>query len=265
MSIGRHTGLVGAPRVTGPDAMVEAVLETGIVPFFENSIRGYSIEEMTPPQFWFDGDELGPWDWKIACVQSGEIAYGKFLWGGKASFATVEFYRELMNYRRSLPKYEPDDSGRRILDYVDANGSITIREVRGLLGVKKSAADAAVARLENQTRLVIGDILRVYRGPDLHYNGWQTASFCRPDGLFGGGGPGGPGGIGSGGPGPIGPDGISPVGPIGPARFRGFPFEDDSDPLETSRTPSESLEYLKAHVRRLFPHATERDLAKLFG
>lgn len=241
MSIDRHAGVVGRPRVTGPEAMVEAVLELGLVPFFENSIRGYSIEEMTPPEFWFEGDELGPWDWKIACVQSGEIAYGKFLWGGKAAFATVEFYRELMNYRRSLPKYQPDEAGSRIMDYVGENGSITIREVRGLLGVKKSAADAAIARLENHTRLVIGDMQRVYRGPDLHYNGWQTASFCRPEDLF---------------------ELDSSESPSVP-----FPFEiPPRAPLgRDDRTPAESLAFLKAHVLRLAPHATERDLAKLLG
>ena len=248
MSIDRHAGLVGRPRVTGPEAMVEAVLELGLVPFFENSIRGYSIEEMTPPEFWFEGDELGPWDWKIACVQSGEIAYGKFLWGGKAAFATVEFYRELMNYRRSLPKYQPDEAGRLIMDAVGENGSITIREVRGLLGVKKSAADAAIARLENQTRLVIGDMQRVYRGPDLHYNGWQTASFCRPEDLF---------------------DEIPPRTALGRDDRRGVPAPflviSSEGEAGVEKSPAESLAFLKAHVLRLAPHATERDLAKLLG
>ena len=27
----------------------------GIVPFFENPVPGYSIEELTPLEFWFDG------------------------------------------------------------------------------------------------------------------------------------------------------------------------------------------------------------------
>ena len=233
MSIDRHAGVFGQARVTGPEAMVETVLELGIVPFFENPIRGYSIEEMTPPEFWFEGDELGPWDWKIACVQSGEIAYGKFLWGGKAAFATVECYRELMNYRRSLPKYQPKGPLKQIMDYVDDNGSITIREVRGLLGVKKSAADAAVARLEQQTRLIIGDMIRVYRGPDLHYNGWQTASFCKPEDLFDEEGPG--------------------------------PFCHFEQSREISRTPQESLQWLRERVLSIVPHATSKDLDKLLG
>ena len=51
----------------------------------DNAIPGYSVEEHTLPEFWFTEEQLGPWDWKIDCVQSGEIAYGKFLWGRKAA------------------------------------------------------------------------------------------------------------------------------------------------------------------------------------
>ena len=166
--------------------MYKAVKEKGLIPFFENVIPGYSVEELTPREFWFDGEEdgLGPWDWKIECVQSGDIVYGKFLLGGKAAFATLKWYRELMLWRRSKEKYRPDEAGHAILDYLKEKGTITIREVRHLLGVKKSAADAAITRLMMQCRVVTGDIIRVYRGADLHYNGWQVSSFCTPEDLY---------------------------------------------------------------------------------
>lgn len=172
------------PVVRGWESMLSLIKAYGIIPFFENPVPGFSVEEHTPGEFWFTDECLGPWDWKIECVQSGEIAYGKFLWGGKAAFATVELYRELMNYRRSLPKYAPSAQQRQILDYVGEHGAIGIAEVRHLLGVKKSAADTLIAGLQNQTRLVTGDLKRVYRGEDLHYSGWQRASFCTPEGLF---------------------------------------------------------------------------------
>lgn len=187
MSIVRHAGNRGVAGIVDAESMVHTIRERGILPFFENVIRGYSVEEETPQQFWFDGDDgatLGPWDWKIECVRSGDIAYGKFLLGGKAAFATVPWYAELRNYRRSLPKYEPDADGQRILGYIAEHGSITIREVRALLGVKKAAADAAITRLQMQCRVVTGDLLRVYRGADLRYSGWQVASFCRPEDIF---------------------------------------------------------------------------------
>lgn len=172
------------PLVRGWESMLELIKAYGIIPFFENPVAGFSVEEHTPGQFWFTDECLGPWDWKIECVQSGGIAYGKFLWGGKAAFATVEIYRELMNYRRSLPKYAPSPQQQRILDYVGEQGSISIAEVRKLLGVKKSVADTQIASLQNQTRLVTGDLKRVYHGEDLHYSGWQRASFCTPEALF---------------------------------------------------------------------------------
>ena len=231
MSIVRHAGTFGTASVVSPETMYQTILDMGIVPFFENAIPGYSIEERTPPQFWFDGDgaALGPWDWKIFAVQSGDIAYGKFLLGGKASFATIQWYKELMNWRRSLPACQPTPDGLRILDFLAENGSIGIKEVRGLLGVKKSAADAAISRLQHQCRVVTGDIVRVYRGEDLHYNGWQTSSFCTPESLF---------------------------------ESDGFPFGPPVS-LQVDHSPQESYEKLVKHILTLAPEATPEQIKKL--
>ena len=173
MSISVHIGKVLPPVVTGPEAMLALIKAYGIIPFFENPVAGFSVEEHTPPEHWFTDESLGPWDWKIHCVQSGEVA-----------FATAEVYRELMNWRRAQSKYQTTPDQRKVLDFVAENGSVSIAEVRRLLGVKKSAADAVIARLMQQTRLVTGDIRRVYRGADLHYAGWQRSSFCAPESLF---------------------------------------------------------------------------------
>ena len=112
-------------QISSPETMERAICELGIIPFFTSAIPGYSIKELTQPGFWFDGEEdsLGPWDWKIDCLQNGGIAYGKFLCGGKAAFATVPFYRELMNARRATTS--PDKNGERIMEYLEKQGSIT--------------------------------------------------------------------------------------------------------------------------------------------
>ena len=85
--------------------MQRAILECGLVPFFENPIAGYSVEEMTHPSYWFDGDAgvLGPWDWKIDCVQSGDILYGKYLCGGKAAGCYVYFAGKLVFLAARVP------------------------------------------------------------------------------------------------------------------------------------------------------------------
>ena len=225
--------------VTSPETMYGTIEELGIVPFFENPIPGFSIEERTPREYWFDGEEdlLGPWDWKIFSVQSGDIAYGKFLWGGKAAFATVPWYAELMNWRRSLPKYQPTDDQRKVLDDLAEHGTIGIKDIRGLLGVKKSAADALITKLQLQCRVVTGDITRVYRGPDLHYNGWQVSSFCTPESLFCVEALPGPGGF-----------------PFGEART-----------LDVDHSPAESLERLVEHIQEVAPQATAMQLAKMLG
>ena len=226
--------------VLSAETMLGAIEALGIVPFFENPILGYSIEEMTPRDNWFDGQEdlrLTPWDWKIPCVQSGDVAYGKFLWGGKAAFATVEWYAELMNWRRSQEKYQPLPDQQRVLDYLAEHDTISIKEIRALLGVKKSAADALMTRLQMQCRVVTGDITRVYRGPDLHYNGWQVSSFCTPESLFCADALPGPGGF-----------------PFGEART-----------LEVDHSPDESLERLVEHIREIAPQATEKQILKMLA
>lgn len=227
-------------RVTSAEAMRSTILEVGIVPFFANVIPGYSIEEMTPAGNWFDTQEnltATPWDWKIACVQSGDIAYGKFLLGGKAAFATVKWYRELRNWRQAQARYQPDPAQQKVLAAMAEQGSIGIKDIRTLLGVKKSAADALITRLMMQCRVVTGDITRVYRGPDLHYNGWQVSSFCSPESLF---------------------DTASFAG------FPGFPFS-AGDGLETDHSPEESYQLLKEKIRSIVPDATDGQIQKMLG
>ena len=170
-------------------------------------------------------------------VQSGEIAYGKFLCGGKAAFATVEWYAHLHNWRLSQARYQPDEAGRKVLALLEENGSVGSKEIRTLLGVKKAAADGVVTRLSHCTRLLIGDIQRVYRGPTLKYSGWQTCSFCTPEALFG----------------------AEDSGPV----FGGFSPFNAENPLEVGCSPEESYATLLDHLRKFLPEAPEKDICKI--
>lgn len=221
------------PAVRDPERMQELINTYQLIPFFANSVPGFSVQEHTPPECWFTQENLGPWDWKIACVQSGDIAYGKFLYGGKSAFATVDVYRELINWRRSLPKYQPNDQQRIVLDYLKENGSITVSQVRSLLGMTKAAADALLGKLQMQTRVVTGDITRVYRGPDLTYSGWQRSSFCAPEALF---------------------------------EDLDFPFPGFTPrTLKSSLTPAQSLDFLKETIRKASGDVPDKTLMKILG
>ena len=240
------------PPVTSPDAMCDAIRAAGIIPFFRGPVPGFSIEELTPPEHWFaSSDELGPWDWKIAAVQSGDIAYGKFLCGGKAAFATVEWYAHLRNWRLSLPEFRPDSAGVEVLRLAAEQGSVGSADIRHLLGLKKAAADGVSSRLMHQCRLLIGDIERVYRGPSLKYSGWQHCSFCTPEALF------------SADAMPASASPSASPSATSPVLFGGFsPFTSD-DPLDVGCTPQESLAALLRHLRELLPLVSEPVLLRL--
>ncbi|MCQ2136924.1 MAG: hypothetical protein MJY67_08425 [Bacteroidales bacterium] len=209
-------------RLSSAEMMVAAIRHYGIIPFFKNGIEGWSIEELTAPDFWFfSSDQLGPWDWKIDVVREGDIAYGKFL-GGKAAFATVEFYRHLMNYRRSLPKYRmalgekfaAKSTSEKLMKYlspvaleaIKEAGALESKDIRMIcsskitpyqiktLGakyksvltpsIKKNVIDSLVQFLQMGTWVVSGDFTRVYKGASLEYSGWQRTSLTTPDDLF---------------------------------------------------------------------------------
>lgn len=296
--------------IDSPERMTEVIRKYGIIPFFSGPVPGWSISEMTDPAYWFGGEneeELGPWDWKIEAIREGDIAYGKFL-GGKAAFATVEWYRELMNWRRSLPKYrialgeryKASTNSEKLmrtlapaaLQAVKAAGALESRELRQVctqavspallrsLGakykplltpsVKKGIVDSVVQFLQMGTWTVIGDIQRVYRGPDLHYNGWQRASNTTPDALFR---------IPAErtqdeevmrGKGRTLYEGIKLSGgrtqgeeaAAVPAWARRFE-EATAAPLPQKRSPEESRERLISHIRELFPATDRKTLLKL--
>ena len=233
MSIARHKGNPFGIKVIDNASMLGAIKDYGIIPFFENAILGYSIEELTPPEYWLTDEELGPWDWKVDVVNSGEIVYGKFLCGGKAAFATPEWYAHLHNWRLSQEKHKPTPEGRKVLRLIDKEGSCVSRQVRELLNVKKSRSDSVLANLMNGTRLIIGDIQRVYRGPNLEYKGWQTASYCTPESLF-----------------------ERPAEDFGPWHIGG-------STLKCGCSPEESFSKLKDHIKELFPEATEKQITKI--
>ena len=203
-------------------SMIKVIRTYGFIPLFKCGIKGWSIEEMTDPEYWFtSSDQLGPWDWKIEAVREGDIAYGKFL-GGAAGFATTEYYRHLMNYRRSLPRYRvvlgedfQSTKQNEILmkalapeayRTITETGGVESKDIRMALNkavtpellesvtpscranlspsVKKSISDTVISFLEMGTWSVVADFIRLYRGKNLEYNGWQRSILTTPDELF---------------------------------------------------------------------------------
>ena len=185
-------------NVYSPESMISAINEIGLIPFSKNIVPGWSIQEITDPDFWFTtSDQLGPWDWKVEAVREG-IVYGKFI-GRKSAFATVELYRHLMNWRRSPPKYQFPLGGKFkaptlddklmlhlspiLLQLIRERESLDSAEIRILLdehvptkvrkkigghlekylipNIKKQAVDFLLQFLDMGTWTIVGDITRV--------------------------------------------------------------------------------------------------------
>ena len=270
------------------ERMIEVIREAGIIPLFRSAVPGWSIEDLTVPGCWFDDNDegiLGPWDWKVDAVQQGDIAYGKFL-GGKAGFATPQWYAHLMNWRRSIPKYRIAEGGRykaatnseklmKILSPValqairDA-GALGSKEIRLICSskitesqirsmgasykkllsptIKKNVMDSTLQFLQMGTWSLVGDIERVYRGPELKYSGWQLASNTTPEALFG-----------------KASNTVSEV-PSAAAPSWAKRFEEPSEQAFRlpDCSPKESREALIDHVRSIFPDADRSSLVKIF-
>lgn len=211
---------LGRP-ITSPEEMISLIRTVGIIPFSKGAVPGWSVQEQTDPDFWFTtSDQLGPWDWKVEAVRDG-IVYGKYV-SRKSTFATEDIYRHLMNWRRSLPQYRMAEGGRykaatindrlmkhvspALLSAIRSHETLEYSELRSILEkevpmeerkkvggyigrhlipkVTRQAVDFVMQYLDMGTWTVVGDITRVYRGPNCEYKGWQRNSVTTPDLLF---------------------------------------------------------------------------------
>jgi hypothetical protein len=175
---------------------IEALVEHyGFLPFFRNSIQGFSVEEYTPPEFWFVDGVEGPWEWKGPAARSGHCVYGKF-YGGRAGFVSLKMFPDFLNYRRRGYDFDARyDEGlarnddRDVYNAVVQRGSALTGELKKICGFRKGGRkgfDGIVTRLQMQTYLVISDFVYQTDKNGVPY-GWGTACYTTPEKMFGAG------------------------------------------------------------------------------
>ncbi|HIS73224.1 MAG TPA: hypothetical protein IAD43_10010, partial [Candidatus Scatomorpha pullicola] len=154
----------------------------GLLPFFDSGVPGFSVEDMTPPRYWFAGDVDGPWEWRMEVARRGKVAYGK-LFAGKAGFCSREYYPDLANYRRDGydfdARYEDGLANHRdkqIIDALTREGPLLTRELRRASGVDKGF-ETCLTRLQMQTYITVTDFeyLRDRHGKPY---GWGVARYA---------------------------------------------------------------------------------------
>ena len=212
--------------------LIDAVNTFGVVPFFRNSIPGFSLEEHADPSVWYAGNDEWPlWEWKGPAIRETRCAYGKFF-EKKAVFVSLEWFRELANYRRDGydfdARYDDGLASRRdkeLFDLIETNAPVLSRTVKAVGNYRKGGRtgfDTSITRLQEQCYVLTSDFVYALDRYGKPY-GWGTAQYSTPERFFGA----------------------------------------DFSERVYARRPAESYDRLLAHLSALLPRADEDSLRKL--
>ena len=188
MSRSAFKGLV----IDSCEALEDAVDKYGVLPFFVNSIDGFSVEEHILPEYWF-GETEGAWDWKGKVIRDTHCAYGK-LFGGKACFMRADLYRELANFRRDGYDFDAryDDglakyADKQLYDLIDGNAPVVSKYLKKLGDYRKGGNkgfDSGISRLQAQCYVLTSDFVYMTDRHGRPY-GWGLAEYSTPEKFFG--------------------------------------------------------------------------------
>jgi hypothetical protein len=212
--------------------LIAAIELFGFLPFFMNSIDGFSIEEHIAPECWYHSDsgEWQAWDWKGPVIRETGCAYGKFF-EKKACYISRAWFPDFANFRRDGYDFDArfDDGlaplrDKHLYDLIEANAPILSKELKERGNYRKGGVkgfDTTVTRLQKQCYVLISDFVYL---TDKHGNpyGWGVAEYSTPE------------------------------------RFMGGSFTDEV----YRRSPEESYERILAHFKTMFPSEDEKTLKK---
>ena len=175
--------------------LIAAVDEFGFLPFFTNSIEGFSIEEHITWDCWYhSGDGSWPaWEWKGPVIRETGCAYGKFF-EKKACYVSPEWFIELANYRRDGYDFDAryDDGlapmkDKRLYDLIDGGAPILSKKLKELGNYRKGGEkgfDTIINRLQAQCYVLISDFVYMKDRYGEPY-GWGVAEYSTPEKLMG--------------------------------------------------------------------------------
>lgn len=176
-------------QINGVESLERAAEELGLLPFFDCGVPGFSVEDMTPPGYWFADGVDGPWEWRMDVAARGKAAYAK-LFAGKAGLCSMEFYPDLANYRRDGYDFDArwEDGlanyrDKALIDALTKFGPLLTRELRAASGVDKGF-EGCLTRLQMQCYITVTgfEYLRDKHGRPY---GWGLARYDLAERVFG--------------------------------------------------------------------------------
>ena len=178
-----------------PDDLLALVLKVGFLPLFSNCIPGFSVEEHTPSEDWWQDDPAtDPWAWRHVLAPNPLVAYGKFF-DKKAGFVSREWFPRFANYRRDGYDYEGlyedgkmNSRCRRIMDVLepdeDAAGLALLScDIRKRAALEKGF-EGALTELQMKSFLIMSGF-RQKRNRRGEVYGWLVAELATPETKWG--------------------------------------------------------------------------------
>lgn len=167
------------------EELMELVDTIGFLPFFQNEIEGFSVEECTPYELWFETNTEGPWEWREELAQSKSCIYGKFF-HKKTGLISREWFPDFANYRRQ--GYDVDarwDDGlasykdKQIVNLLERKGACMSPQLRKYAGIEKGTVswfETSMTNLQMQTYVLPCDF-HFHHNKDGFKTGYGTAEF----------------------------------------------------------------------------------------
>ena len=187
--------------IKSKEDMEKTVEDFGILPFFSNNIKGFSIEENCDPKCYFDV-QPGIWEWKGPVIQDLRCAYGKFF-NKKAAFISREWFYDFANYRRDGYDFDARVSDglanyneEFLYGIISSKHSMLSKTAKALGGYVKThengkdaweprkGFDTTITSLQMKGYIIIIDF-DYETDKNGNFYGWGIARYSTPEEFFG--------------------------------------------------------------------------------
>lgn len=175
--------------------LIEAIDEYGFLPFFSNSIVGFSVEENISPECWYNGNDgiWHAWEWKGPVIRETGCAYGKFF-EKKACYISKKWFPDFANYRRDGYDFDAryDDGlasyrDKVLYELIDNSAPVISKRLKAIGNYKKGGNkgfETMITRLQSQCYVTISDFVYMKDKYGKPY-GWGVAEYTTPEKFMG--------------------------------------------------------------------------------
>lgn len=181
-------------RIKNHEELTQYINKIGFLPLFKGKITGFSVEEITGKDSWWNGNPLeDPWAWREVMSAEGKVCYGK-LYSGKAGFVSKEWYPVFASYRRDGydfdSRYEEglaSNKSKRIMDLFSQYEQLPSYEIKSMAGFGKNGEkgfEGAISTLQMQTYLTVRGFQKRHNKKNEVY-GWSVAQYSLAETIIG--------------------------------------------------------------------------------